>query len=104
MLKRVVNPSYSYIPGGNITVSCTLEILADDGTTVIETKSVSSTANLEWPDWKEDMKGSFVAQFQDHIDTYKALAAQLLPLFPGATSFQHAAELFADEIDAEVTI
>lgn len=104
MLKRIVNPTYGYQPGGNISIGCTLEILADDGVTVIESKSMASNANISSPNWKPLMKASFVTQFQDHIDTYKALAQALLPLFPGATSFDSAAQLFVSEIDAEVTI
>jgi hypothetical protein len=101
MKKRLINPTYSYQHGGSITIGATLEILDDNGVTVLESFTLSTNqpiANID------DAAQSLKNGFQDYIDTYKEMAKKVLPMFPGATSFNDAAAMFIRSIDEQVKI
>jgi hypothetical protein len=70
---QLTNPSYSYIPGGNATIGCTLNVLGDDGVTVLSTKGMSCGVSLESPDFKELVTASLAQQSQEHIDQLKVV-------------------------------
>lgn len=96
MIKRLSNPTYSYISGGAVTVSCTLEVLADDGTTVIATTSLSYIADLNRPDFRQLVAAELARQANEYIDQLLVVAGLVAAQF-GTTDFDAAmVQLMAD--------
>lgn len=46
MIVKIENPTYSYQGNSIVGVSATVTIYADDGTTVLHQKSISTRANM----------------------------------------------------------
>ena len=102
MKMRIVNPTYQFPPGGYVTISCQMELL-DDSDVLLSALAVSSIQPLS-PKCFDAIEESFVRQFNDHIASYKALAGEILPLFPGTRSFDEAAKQFAARLVDKVRL
>lgn len=104
MQKRIINPTYSYIPGGRASVSATFQLLADDGTTVLTEKGLSCQCELESNDFKSLIAATFAAQAQEHVDAFIMVAARVNQLFPTAPTFDAAVQQIADEALTLITV
>ena len=96
MIVRTTDQSYSYIKGGGVTVSCTLNVLSDDELTVIATTGLSYTADMYRQDLKEIIAGNIASQAQEFIDQLKVIAGTVYEQF-GTTDFDIAvSQILAD--------
>lgn len=103
MIAQLTNPTYAYQKGGAASVSCTLNLLADDGVTVLATTSLQYTADLTRPDFRELMTASLSQQAQEYIDQLKVVAGLIFSQF-GAVDFGTAAGMVLTDVDSRIEV
>lgn len=103
MKKRFVNPGASYVRGAAVTVTCTMEVLADDGETVIASTGLSYTADLGRPDFRSLINAELGRQGQEYIDQLKVVAGLVQGHF-GVTDFDAAVGMVMADIDSMVEV
>lgn len=96
MIKQLTNPTYSYQAGAAATVSCTLNILADDGVTMLASTGLSYTADLTRPDFRALISGELARQAQAYIDQLKVVAGLVFNQF-GTPDFEQAVAMVLDD-------
>jgi hypothetical protein len=103
MIKKLSTPIYSYVKGGAATISCTLDILADDNATVLATTVLGYTANLDRVDFKELVISELTRQAQEYIDQLKVVAGLVYSQF-GTPDFTTAIGMILTETEARIEV
>lgn len=74
MLRKIVDSAYSYNGEGAVTFACTVQFIAPDGQTVIESMSAACTRNLNVAGWK----GEIAAEIKAKADEYELALLNVL--------------------------
>lgn len=100
---QLVNPSYGYVKGGAATVSCTLNVIADDGITVLATTGLSCAADLNQTNFSELIATELARQAQEYIDQFKVVAG-LVYTACGTTDFDTAVTAILADTTSKIVI
>lgn len=103
MKKRFINPTATYVRGGAVTVSCTLEVLADDGVTVVASTGLTYTADIGRHDFRELVNADLARQAQDYIDQLKVVVGMVAGHF-GVADFDAAVGMIMADVDGLVEV
>lgn len=103
MKKRFVNPTATYVRGEAVAVSCTLEVLSDDGVTVVASTGLSYTADLGRPDFRALVNADLARQAQEYIDQLKVVAGMVVGHF-GVADFDAAVGMIMADVDKMVKV
>ena len=103
MIKKLTNPSYGYVQGGSVNISCQLEVYMDDGTTLIDSYGLSCQADLSLVGLKDKVSDELARQAQEYIDRLKIVATQIDNEF-GTTDFNAAIATLLTETDSKIII
>lgn len=100
---QLINPSYGYVRGGAATVSCTLNVLADDGITVLSSTGLSYVADLTRADFRELVTAELARQAQEYIDQLKVVAGMVYVGF-GTPDFSAAVDMIMADTTSRITV
>lgn len=97
MITRIVNPKYTYVPGGVASCSATFEIVADDGVTVLTSRGLGCQCELTAPDFRQQIVNAFATQSKEHLDQFVVVAGLVRTLFPASVTFDDAMQEIVTE-------
>jgi len=98
---QLINPTYGYVRGGAATVSCTLNVLADDGVTVLSTTGLSHTMDIGSADFRPVLTSELARQAQEYIDQLKVVAGMVYTHF-GTADFGIAVGMIMTDATAQI--
>lgn len=99
---QLVNPSYGYQAGGNVSISATLEV--KEGELTVGTLGLSCCTSFLTEGWKERVSDSFKLQADEYIAQFKYMMLIVQSVYPTAATPEEAVVLLVDEIESTITI
>lgn len=102
MKPKIENRTYSYSGYNVCSITATLNIYADDGTTLIDSFGLSASYDITQDDFPAEIARQINAQVSEYLAKLAAIDARRAVLFPTSTDFASAIDQIFDPIQTVI--
>lgn len=102
MIPRIENRKYHYSGMDVCSVYASLNIYADDGTTILHSTGLVASYNMNQDDFVEEITRQLQSQVQEYLTKLLEVDARRQALFPGSVDFSTALDLIFDPIQVGI--
>ena len=113
MIAKIENPSFSYMGNNIVSVSGSVVIYADDGTTELYHKGINTKSNIRDTTvnaegefyWKVRVENALAKQAQDVIDKYKEIMEVVAAkAWPDVSTPDDALKALTSDVEAKLIV